>query len=322
MKETKIIIYLLFICLICLFVSGCSNYNEINNVMVVDGIGIDKIDGKYIVSFNTYVGNDKYEVYDVSVDALDNSFNDIYLLVNKKIFLSHLNILYLSSNLDNSDILDIVNTFNNREDLRGSFLVSMVNGYSNKVFSNTSIYTLIENNHKESGVVYPTTFNDIISDYLEMDISYIPVINNDLSIIGMHSLFSEHRFYNNDEASYLNLVTNKLDSYVFDIDNEEVRLNDIDVCFSIDSNNVSINVKAMYISNLNEKEISSFLLDNINSLLELDINYNYFINLIKKKDYSYFNNHKDISISFDINIYLNKDELNNIKDGDLIEKSS
>ena len=143
-----------FLGFIFLFITGCSNYNEINNVMIVDSIGIDKNNNHYIVSFNTYIGNDKYETYDVRVKDLDTSFNEIYLLVNKKIYLSHLNILYLSSTLTNSDIFNIVNTFNNRDDLRGSFLVTMVNNYDKDIFKTRNISALLNNNYKESGYIF------------------------------------------------------------------------------------------------------------------------------------------------------------------------
>jgi spore germination protein KC len=144
-------ILLLLLCGLPLLITGCSNYSEINNVMIVDGIGINKINDEYLVSFNTYVGNDKYETYDVLVKDLDTSFNEIYLLVNKKIYLSHLNILLISSSLDNNDNLKIMNTFNNRDDLRGSFLVSIVDNYDDKIFSDKNIVTLLNNNYKESG---------------------------------------------------------------------------------------------------------------------------------------------------------------------------
>lgn len=314
--------FLLFLFLgFILLLTGCSNYSEINNVMIVDSIGIDKINNKYLVSFNAYVGKDKYKVYDVIVDDLDTSFNDIYLLVNKQIYLSHLNILFLSSSLDNNDILNIINTFNNRDDIRGSFLISMVNNYNSNIFSNKNIPFLLKNNYQELGNIYPTTFNDIISNYLDLSISYIPVINNkDLSILGMHSIFDEYRFYNIEESSYLNLLLNKINNYNFDINNSLVKLNNIDICYKVDENNIVINIKSIYISNLDKNNIIDYLNSKINTFLDSDINYNYFISLIKKYDYSYYKNNKNFTINYDVNIVLKKDEFSNIKGDDLVEK--
>ena len=61
----RFIYIFLFVGFIFLFITGCSDYNEINNVMIVDSIGIDKNNNTYLVSFNTYIGNNKYETYDV-----------------------------------------------------------------------------------------------------------------------------------------------------------------------------------------------------------------------------------------------------------------
>ena len=323
MKKTKAIFLILFLFFIILIISGCSNYNEINNVMLVDGIGIDKINNKYVVSFNTYLQNDKYEVIDVEVETLDKAFNEIYLTVNKKVYLSHLNILFLSSNLSNDDINDIFNTFNNRNDLRGTFLITMVYDYNQNIFNNESLYivNLLNNNYMESGDIYPTTFNEMLSEYLNLSISYIPIINNnDLKIIGMHSLFSEYRFYNLNESKYLNLLSNKLSSSVFVLDDEEVRIDNIDVCYEVKENNITFKLYLSHSSNLNNNEIESFLTENINSFFELDINNYYFLNLIKKKAYAYFNNHDSFSISYNIEIFLNKEYITNIKEDDLLEK--
>lgn len=319
----RFIYIFLFIGFIFLFITGCSDYNEINNVMIVDSIGIDKNNNTYLVSFNTYIGNNKYETYDVEVSDLDTSFNQIYLLVNKKIYLSHLNILYLSSNLNNADILDIINTFNNRDDLRGSFLVAMINNYDKDIFKSRNISTLLNNNYNESGYVYPVTFNEIISDYLDLSISYIPVIDNrDLSIKGSFSIFLEERFYNIEESSYLNILFNKSNTLSFDIDNSLVKLINIDTCYLVNRNNITINIKSLFVSNLDSKTIKSYLERNIYSFIKSNINTNYFISLIKKYDYLYYKDHDIKNINFDINIMLEKEEFNNTKGDDLIEKDS
>lgn len=312
-----------FLGFIFLFITGCSNYNEINNVMIVDSIGIDKNNNHYIVSFNTYIGNDKYETYDVRVKDLDTSFNEIYLLVNKKIYLSHLNILYLSSTLTNSDIFNIVNTFNNRDDLRGSFLVTMVNNYDKDIFKTRNISALLNNNYKESGYIYPVTFNEIISDYLDLSISYIPVIDNrDSSIKGSFSIFLEERFYNKDESSYLNILFNKTNTLSFDIKNSLVKLINIDTCYLVNDNNISINIKSLYISNLDSKTITAYLERNLYSFIKSNINNNYFKSLIKKYDYLYYKDHDIKDINYNINIYLEKEDFSNTKGDDLIEKDS
>lgn len=324
MKKTRIIFYVLFISLIILVISGCSNnYHEINKVIIVDGIGIDKVNDKYIVSFNTYVENDKYEVINITVDNLEEAFEDIYLSANKKIYLSHLNILLLSSNLENSDIILILNTFNNRYDLRGSFLVSLVNNYNKDVLASSSleIVNLINNNYLISGDVYPSTFNEIIDDYLSLGISYIPVLDNDLSIIGMHSILAEYRFYNLNEAKYLNLIHNKLNSFNFNIDNDEIKIDSAYLCYEVNNGNINIKLYLSYMSNVSEKNIKKYLEDNIYSLLDLDINNYYFIDLVKRKDYSYYLENEDFDISISLDISLNKDGTNNIKEDDIIEKN-
>ncbi len=319
MKRVKLIMLFLFILLSSLLFTGCNSYNEMNNVMIIDGIGIDKENDDYVIAFNSYVSDDKYEIHKIKCSNINDSFNDIYLEINKKIYLSHLNILVLSSNLDNDDIIDIINTFNNRNDLRGTFNVVLMHKYDEDTFSNTSLkmIEILQNNHLQTGNIYPTTFNDVITDYLNMGISYIPIFDNDLNILGMHSIFAEYRFYNNLESSFLNLLMGKNKSLAFTIGEENVKVEDIYIRHKIKDNNITFIIDITYESKIDEKEIENYIRDNITTLLNSDINMNYFKELIQKYEND---QNKDIKISFDTVINFQKSEKNNVKDGDLIEK--
>lgn len=323
MLKKKIFIFLIL--LINIFsLSGCNNYQELNNVMIIDGIGIDKKEDEYIVSFNTYNQNNKYETYKITTSNINDSFNKIYLKVSKKIYLSHLNILALSSNLDNLDIENIINAFNRRQDLRGSFNVILIHNYEDSFFKNDSlkIKDILHNNYLEKGNVYPTTFNDLINDYLDLNIAYIPIIDNKTNtLMGMHSLFSEFNFYDLTTSSFLNLLENKLENLTLTIDEDEVNCNNIEVKYLVDKNNLKININFSYNANVNKNKIISYLDSNINNFLSNDYNLNYFYDLIKKKDYLYYKDNPKPNINFDITYNLSKEEINNIKDGDLIEEN-
>ena len=318
-------IFIFLILLITIFsLSGCNNYQELNNVMIIDGIGIDKKDDEYIVSFNTYNQNNKYETYKITTSNINDSFNKIYLKVSKKIYLSHLNILALSSNLDNLDIENIINAFNRRQDLRGSFNVVLIHNYEDSFFKNDSlkIKDILHNNYLEKGNVYPTTFNDLINDYLDLNIAYIPIIDNKTNtLMGMHSLFSEFNFYDLTTSSFLNLLQNKLEALTLTIDEDEVNCNNIVVKYLVDNNNLKININFSYNANVDKNKIISYLDSNINNFLSNDYNPNYFYDLIKKKDYLFYKDNPKPNINFDITYNLSKEEINNLKDGDLIEEN-
>ena len=111
MTKIKYIFLFLSMCFIFLFITGCSSYKEINNVLIVDGIGIDKVNDKYLVTFNSFVEDDTYKAINIEVKNIDEAFRDVYLLSNKKIYLSHLNILLLSSKLSNEDISLVISSF-------------------------------------------------------------------------------------------------------------------------------------------------------------------------------------------------------------------
>ncbi len=305
-----------------LAITGCQSYNELNDVMIVDGIGIDKIDDDYQISFNSYKGNDEYELHIIQSPNLNDIFNDIYLDIDKKIYLSHLNVLVLSSDLEDEDIEKIINVFNRRSELRGSFNVVMVHDYEPKLFSNTSskITKIIQNNYRELGNVYPTTFNDLITDYANMSLSYLPILNSDdMTIMGMHSLFSEYDFYENAESLLLNIVFNKIKAFTIVIDDDEVAINDLKIDYDINDNDITLNIHMNYRSTIAEETIERYFSQNIRSILEREVGKRYFVNLIKKNDYDYYRNHSDIKMTFHTNIYLTREEMTNMKEDDLFD---
>lgn len=321
MNKTKFVIIILFSCLILVLVTGCSN-NEINNMMVIDSIGISKENNSYDISFNTYIGNDKYESISTNVKTLDFLFENIYMKVNKKIYLSHLNILYLSSNLSNDEIKNIINNLNNRNDLRGSFSVIMVSDYDKNILNKNSldVLELINNNHNEIGNTSPTSFNEIISSYLDFNLAYIPVIDKKHNLIGIHSLFDEYRFYNIQESKYLNLLHDNINNMNINIDNQEIKLKDINVIYKVNDNKIRIKIYFKYISNLEEKIIEKYLYDDINMFVKLDVSDNFYRDLIKKYDYDFYINNK-FKVLFDVELILEKDNISNSKEDNLIEKN-
>ena len=321
MNKTKLVILILFSCLILVLVTGCSN-NEINNMMVIDSIGISKENNSYDICFNTYIGNDEYESISTNVKTLDFLFENIYMKVSKKIYLSHLNILYLSSNLSNDEIKNIVNNLNNRNDLRGSFLVIMVSDYDKNILNKNSldVLELINNNHNEIGNTSPTSFNEIISSYLDLNLAYIPIIDKNYNLIGSHSLFDEYRFYNIQESKYLNLLHDNINNMNINIDNQEIKLKDINVIYKVNDNKIQIKIYFKYISNLDKEIIEKYLYDDINMFIKLDVSNNFYRDLIKKYDYDFYNNNK-FKVLFDVELILEKDNISNSKEDNLIEKN-
>lgn len=110
MKKVLIIIF-------CLFISGCSNYRELNNIAVVSAIGIDYKDNEYDVSVvikdNTKDGENETTLYSYSEKSLDSALQKISLIASKTLYFIDLDVLVISTNA--AEKLDSIMDYLSRE---------------------------------------------------------------------------------------------------------------------------------------------------------------------------------------------------------------
>ena len=142
--------------ILLLFITGCSNYTELNELLVVTSIGIDYKDNKYTVYLSTVDGklDDKeiekeYVTYKSSGETVLEAFNRLYKDVDKKIYLSHLDLLVLSNEVLTNNILDIVKTFLYDIENRSSFNVITTEDI-NTLFSCSDFLNMIYNFSKKN----------------------------------------------------------------------------------------------------------------------------------------------------------------------------
>ena len=109
--------YLFLLSIILLF-TGCSSYTELNELSIVDTLGIDYIDNKYYLVMNVIEGklNDKdleeeFTTYQTSGDTLEECFHEIYLQSPKRLYLSHIDLLVLTDNSINNKFMEIIHNF-------------------------------------------------------------------------------------------------------------------------------------------------------------------------------------------------------------------
>lgn len=327
MKYIKLIL-LFFI----IFLStGCVSYTELNELGIIDMILIDKNNDNYLVTINmiTPTDNDleKKITYQASGENLDKCLNELYLKTTKKIAFSHLELMALTTNIKKSDYDEIINLFLNRVDSRNSFSTVIIDN-SEKLFEYKSkdINDLININGEESGIVFIKQFDEIVKDILELNISYIPYISveDELTIKGYQSIYEEEKLLSKEESIGYNFITNNITQSVFIRDNIGFKLNRSNTMIKVDENKIKININNNYqiVTNnsdiSNDKEIERIYNEEIKKCIEAYINNNnhqYFYNLIRKFDYKYYKNNKDIELEFIININSSLIKNSNIKGG-------
>ncbi len=311
MKKIKLLILLL----ILLFTTcGCLNYTELNDIGIIDAIGINKNDKNYTISINmltpTVKNLEESKKYQVTAETLEEAFDKLYLLTSKDMNLSHLELLLLNKNLNKEDFDNITKFFLNRDDSRNTFKVLVVDNYNEEKlfkFKSNDINYLIETNSKEDGMVITKTFDEIVEDILDIQISYIPLIDIDkeIKILGYQSIYSESKKLDYWESISYNYLYNKIIKCNLVDKDLNIKIDKSRTIMEINKNKITININSTLTNYGKDKNIETIyngiLKKNLINFLSSN-NLNYFKNMIKKYDFNYYKNNKINNIDFKINI--------------------
>lgn len=137
----------------------------------------------------------KMQVYETKGKDMQELFSNIKLLVNKEIYLSHIDLLLLDENLNNNDYQNLINYFLNNHELRNDFYCVLSNDIKNilEISKYDEIEELIETN-KENKRIINITFEEIIKDFLDnksFNISKVILKENTITFDG------NFKYYNN-----------------------------------------------------------------------------------------------------------------------------
>ena len=306
----------LLICPLFIFIAGCSSYVELNDIGIVNMVGISKNKDNYVVNINMIIpledGKNRIKSYSSEDKNLSKAINKLYEKSLRKIYLSHVDLLILSDNLDKNDYLNIINLFLNRNDSRNTFSTVVAKDYDVNSISKVDpddINSLLEVVSKDSGTTKLKQFDEMVQDILEYNSSYVPYldINKEDAVLGYKKVYSSFKNITKKDSIAYNFITNNITSTnLVSEDKINFHINKNNTKVMINNNTITININSdINIENYNNKlsdndykkiysELISNYLDDFIKGNDLD----YFYNLIKKYNYSYYVNHKDIDINF------------------------
>ena len=319
--------------IVLLLFLGFAPYHELNNLGVIDVMGLEMNNGKYVLYLN--VINDKNKVYTITGDSLGEVFLKAKNINNKKTYYNHLEIVVFNTNVINKKVIN----FFKDEFTSIDYLVLSYDGNISNLFNmyhkRNDYKSFIKKEKNETGSIINVTFKDLLSDTLdEFKTANIPLINvdNNLTSIGLYLPSLNYKVDANlARASYL--LNNKISSYsekVF-INNNYYEVFLYNLKSSIKYNNKSLNIKitgkidSPDSDNLTdiEKQIKNSIHNDIYSLIDDEkikkynisniINYIYLKNSDSKDKKGHidsaFSSYKNSNIYIDIN--LDKERKNN-----------
>ena len=318
--KSKIYIFIVFI--ICLIITGCENYVELNDIGIVNSIGISKTNNLYEISINMMrpKQNNLEEniIYTQTGETLDKAFNKLYLVSSKTINLSHLELLILNKNLKKEDYDNIKNFFLSRIESRNNFNVIILENYDTKnIFKNSTmdINNLIKTNSNKIGTVFPKTFDEIIEDILTINKSYIPTIEitDEVKILGYRIVYKNEKLLSYTESITHNFITNKIKNCNLTYENINIKVTRTNTNITIKDDVININIFSIIeASNNKDKNVYETILQkNIDNYIKgNDLEYIY--QQAQKHNKNYYNklDFKNLKLKINITTKLNKEIVN------------
>lgn len=177
-KKKYLIVIIGFI---SIMMTGCWNYNELNNLEIVTGMGIDKVDGEYKISYliaNTSQTSEtsqsglKANVLSSTGKSIIEAINGIKIKSSKEIFTGHLTLLLISEEIAKEGVYDIIDNFIRAPEATKRLNFAIAKGSSCneilKVLSPLEIIpskNIVENittSSKNLGISYETYLSDFV----------------------------------------------------------------------------------------------------------------------------------------------------------------
>lgn len=216
-------IFILFI----LLLSGCSDYKELNNLAIVNTIGIDKKDNNYklcIEVLNTDKENGKNKIYYSTGKTINEAINKVNNKSTKIIYGGHLDKIIVSKDILNDKKIDLVDSFFRLTEVKDEFdfFVAKDNDACDIVKSlsklpNNSSSRLQKNSKENRSTSSYTNIDVFISNYLKTGIdpviSVLNIKDNEVYIdnIAITKNGKVIKYLDTKESIGYNLIRNEID---------------------------------------------------------------------------------------------------------------
>lgn len=181
----------IFVILIVFSSTGCWNYIELNNLAIVTGIAIDKVEDEYILT--VMIANSKKNnsgegeaqsssvIYEGKGKTIYEASQEIFLSTSKRLYISHIELLVLSEDIVKTDLLKSLDFLFRYPKVRNEFLVIISKDSKAQdilkitmpleSFPSQNVAKNLMISDKVQGYTYAVTFNCLIKRLLEEKVS-------------------------------------------------------------------------------------------------------------------------------------------------------
>lgn len=228
MKKVRLIICLSFIFLL----TGCWNYNELNNLAIITGVAIDKKNNEYVMTYmiaNSSQGDSKSNsnqastvLYEGKGDTLTKASENINQKLPKTPYLGHNEVVIISEEVAKTNMVDTMDFFLRNPESRKEIYVLISKGVDAKdtlsiltpleSFPSNNIKSNIEAAENEIASTYTIKYSQFLAQLIEEGID--PV----LGVIEVEGNVKEGQSQESNDKSKQDAVIKLVDSAVFNKD--------------------------------------------------------------------------------------------------------
>lgn len=238
MKKILIIILTLLLC------TGCFDYKEINDLAIINAIGVDYEDDEYIITLeilNDQIDKDSSKITSYTkvghgknlTSAIENAADKL----SKQLIFNHIKLMILSKSIIEEKFENIIDLFLRNTYFRENFYVisatknkpeTLLNHTTNEApIASTAITDTLESIRYSSNTNVLKKFDEIVEEVITYGIdtcfSNITLKDNEFIVDGM-SIFNNYNYkgnLNNEYVKIYNLLTDNFDrpTYTINYDN-------------------------------------------------------------------------------------------------------
>ena len=213
----------IFLLLIILILTGCSDYKELNNLAIASSIGIDKKDNEYklcIEVLNTEKENGKNKIYYSTGKSINEAINKVNNKSPKKIYGGHLDKIIVSKEVLEDKDIDIIDSFFRLTEVKDEFdfFISKESNSCDIVKSliNMKDSSNLQKNSKENRSTNSYTNIDIfisnyLKEYIDPVISVLSINNDKVFIDNIAIYDSKVKYLSLKESLGYNFIRNEID---------------------------------------------------------------------------------------------------------------
>lgn len=249
----KIILLISFI----LILSGCYDYKELNDMSIVSGIGIDFIDNEYIVSLEITKSSKDGSSTEIETNVvtgndsnISNAFNKAMNMTDKEVYLEHVELLIISTELAEYGISDVFDYIVRDTTINSNYFV-VVGDNPKELLSTT-----IENKSMSQVIVDTVSYTQGDTSIDDLDIMASKFITNKedialpyVSLDDNNINYSDIVYFNGDKM--VGKINNKMYSFLvldtkdilFTRNNNTIKIYNKKISMELKDNIIEVNIK-------------------------------------------------------------------------------